>query len=118
LHLSQYRELIKSIVEKHSQLECEDREVETQIAFDIERDRYLMFHVGWRSLFMIGSAITLESNHRIGMVVRSLFSKATLNADEGWVLSLYPTCVREAIALFWVVRSLSVQSSHCQGGNG
>jgi hypothetical protein len=48
LHLSQYRELIKSIVEKHSQLECEDREVETQIAFDIERDRYLMFHVGWR----------------------------------------------------------------------
>lgn len=48
MEIERYRELIKSIVEKHSRCDCEDREVETQIAFDIERDRYLMFHVGWR----------------------------------------------------------------------
>ena len=46
--IERYRELIKSIVEKHSCCDCEDREVKTQIAFDIERDLYLMFHVGWR----------------------------------------------------------------------
>lgn len=48
MEIERYRELIKSIVEKHVRCDCEDREVETQIAFDIERDRYLMFHVGWR----------------------------------------------------------------------
>ncbi|MBE9129043.1 XisI protein [Coleofasciculus sp. LEGE 07092] len=39
------RELIKSILEKHSRCDCEDHEVETQIAFDIERDRYLCKHL-------------------------------------------------------------------------
>lgn len=48
MEIERYRELIKSIVEKHSHCDYEAQEVETQIAFDIERDRYLMFHVGWR----------------------------------------------------------------------
>lgn len=48
MEIEKYRELIKSIVEKHGQCDSDDREVETQIAFDVERDRYLMFHVGWR----------------------------------------------------------------------
>lgn len=48
MEIEKYRELIKYIVEKNSRCDCEEREVETQIAFDIERDRYLMFHVGWR----------------------------------------------------------------------
>jgi XisI protein len=46
--IEKIREIIKSLIEKHSRCEGEDREVETQIAFDIERSRYLMFHVGWR----------------------------------------------------------------------
>jgi hypothetical protein len=32
------------MIEKHSRCDCENREVETQIAFDIERDRYLCKH--------------------------------------------------------------------------
>ncbi|MCL1475279.1 XisI protein [Argonema antarcticum] len=48
MEIEKYRELIKSIVEKHSECDSDDREVETQIAFDVDRDRYLMFHVGWR----------------------------------------------------------------------
>ncbi|MFB2876746.1 XisI protein [Floridanema aerugineum] len=48
MDIEKYREIIKSIVEKHSEGDSDDREVETQIAFDLERDRYLMFHVGWR----------------------------------------------------------------------
>ncbi|MFB2838606.1 XisI protein [Floridanema evergladense] len=48
MEIEKYRELIKSIVEKHGQCHSDDCEVETQIAFDVDRDRYLMFHVGWR----------------------------------------------------------------------
>lgn len=48
MEIEKYRNLIKSIVEKHSECDSDDREVETQIAFDGDRDRYLMFHVGWR----------------------------------------------------------------------
>ncbi|MFB2921571.1 MULTISPECIES: XisI protein [Aerosakkonema] len=48
MEIEKYRKIIKSIVEKHSECDSDAREVETQIAFDIERDRYLMFHVGWR----------------------------------------------------------------------
>ncbi len=48
MEIEKYRKIIKSIVEKNSDCNADDREVETQIAFDLERDRYLMFHVGWR----------------------------------------------------------------------
>ncbi len=47
MEIEKYRKLIKSIVEKHSEDDNGDEEIETQIAFDLERDRYLMFHVGW-----------------------------------------------------------------------
>ncbi|MFE1747777.1 XisI protein [Coleofasciculus sp. H7-2] len=48
MEIEKYRKIIKSIVGKHSEGDSDDREVETQIAFDVDRDRYLMFHVGWR----------------------------------------------------------------------
>ncbi|MDY7005100.1 MAG: XisI protein [Cyanobacteriota bacterium] len=47
MDIEKYRKLIKSIVEKHSEGDNDNGEIETQIAFDLERDRYLMFHVGW-----------------------------------------------------------------------
>jgi hypothetical protein len=43
-----YRKLIQSVIEKYSDCDVDDPEVETQIAFDLKRDRYLMFHLGWR----------------------------------------------------------------------
>jgi len=48
MEIDKYRETIKLIIEKHSSGDCEDPEVETQIAFDRDRDLYLMFHLGWR----------------------------------------------------------------------
>lgn len=48
MEIEKYRKLIKKIVEKQGHCDSDDGEVETQIAFDVERDRYLMFHVGWR----------------------------------------------------------------------
>lgn len=48
MEIAKCREVIQSIIERHSRCDCEDREVENQIAFDRDRDRYLMFHVGWR----------------------------------------------------------------------
>lgn len=47
MEIDRYRKIIQSIVEKHSDCNFDDGEVESQIAFDLERDRYLMFHVGW-----------------------------------------------------------------------
>lgn len=48
MEIEKYRKIIKTIVEKHSEYNSDDKEVETQIAFDSDRDRYLMFHIGWR----------------------------------------------------------------------
>jgi hypothetical protein len=48
MDIEKYRELIKYIIEKYSCYDDEDRDVETHIAFDMERDLYLMFHIGWR----------------------------------------------------------------------
>lgn len=48
MEIENYRKLIQSIVEKQADDNTDEREVETQIAFDLKRDRYLMFHVGWR----------------------------------------------------------------------
>jgi hypothetical protein len=47
MEIEKYRKIIQSIIEKHSECNADNWEVETQIAFDLKRDRYLMFHVGW-----------------------------------------------------------------------
>ena len=63
MEIDKYRKLIKSIVEKYSERDSDDPEVETQIAFDLERDRYLMFHVGWRGERRVfGCVIHIEIN--------------------------------------------------------
>ena len=61
MEIEKYRNLIKSIVERHSECNSDDRLVETQIVFDRERDRYLMFHVGWRGERRVfGCVINIE----------------------------------------------------------
>ncbi len=47
MEIEKYQKLIKLIIEKHSEGDNDNGEIETKIAFDLERDRYLMFHVGW-----------------------------------------------------------------------
>ena len=53
MEIEKYRNIIKSIVEKHSECDPEDREVETQIVFDCDRDRYLMFHVARSTILLV-----------------------------------------------------------------
>lgn len=48
MDIEQYRELIQRLIEKHSRYDDDDRDVEAHIAFDRERDCYVMFHLGWR----------------------------------------------------------------------
>ena len=48
MDIEKYRQLIQSIIEKHSSCGSDKDEIETEIACDIKRDRYLMFHIGWR----------------------------------------------------------------------
>jgi hypothetical protein len=61
MEIEKYRKLIKTIIEKQGDCDSDDCEVETQIAFDVDRDRYLMFHVGWRGEKRVfGCVIHLE----------------------------------------------------------
>ncbi|MBD0362527.1 MAG: hypothetical protein ICV55_07105 [Coleofasciculus sp. C3-bin4] len=50
---------------------------------------------------MVLQSLPLQASPSLVLVrdLRSLFPKATLNADECWVSSLNPTYPREAIAL-------------------
>ena len=48
MDVEKYREVIKSIIVKYSRGDGEEEEVKTQIAFDMERDIYLMFNLGLR----------------------------------------------------------------------
>ncbi|MBE9041522.1 XisI protein [Oscillatoriales cyanobacterium LEGE 11467] len=46
--MEKYREIVKSIIRKYSEDDGYDSEIETQTAIDIQSDRYMMFHIGWR----------------------------------------------------------------------
>lgn len=48
MDIDKYRELIKSLIEKYADEDSEGQDVEAHIAFDRERDCYVMFHLGWR----------------------------------------------------------------------
>lgn len=46
-NLTKYRQLVQEILTEHSQYKALNEEVEAQLIFDSERDRYQLVHVGW-----------------------------------------------------------------------
>lgn len=48
--LELYRNCIKTLVEKHSQFNGIQTDVESEIFFDRDRDRYQLMRVGWNGL--------------------------------------------------------------------
>lgn len=46
-NLNRYREVVQKLLEDYANLGQSDREVETELVFDIARDHYQLVHVGW-----------------------------------------------------------------------
>lgn len=48
--LELYRNCIKHLLEKHSKFNGVESDVESEIFFDVDRDRYQLMRVGWNGL--------------------------------------------------------------------
>ncbi|NKB17489.1 MAG: XisI protein [Pseudanabaena sp. CRU_2_10] len=47
--LAEYRQKVRSLLREIAEYGSSDRDVESQLIFDVERDRYQLVHVGWRN---------------------------------------------------------------------
>ena len=47
--LTQYREMVQKLLLSYAEISSPDSDVETQIAFDTERDHYQLMNVGWKN---------------------------------------------------------------------
>lgn len=48
--IDQYRRLIQDILKEHSEFKSSNEDVEAQLIFDTERDRYQLVHAGWSDM--------------------------------------------------------------------
>lgn len=48
--LKQYRQAVQQILTQEATKDAENDEIESQLVFDTERDRYLLLDVGWQDL--------------------------------------------------------------------
>jgi hypothetical protein len=46
--LTQYRDLVQQVLEKHSQVKLANEEIKVYQFFDPQNDHYQVFHVGWQ----------------------------------------------------------------------
>jgi hypothetical protein len=45
--IDEYRQIVRDILTEFSQIKAANEEVEPELIFDLERDRYQLVHVGW-----------------------------------------------------------------------
>lgn len=45
--LNRYRQLVQELLEDYSQVDFNNPDLETEVIFDTQRDRYQVVHVGW-----------------------------------------------------------------------
>jgi hypothetical protein len=45
--VNRYRQLVQSLLENYSAVSFNNPDLETEMIFDVERDRYQVVHVGW-----------------------------------------------------------------------
>jgi hypothetical protein len=59
-----YRQTVRDILTEYSQIESANEEVEAELIFDLERDRYQVVHVGWsRKRRIYGCVVHLDINN-------------------------------------------------------
>jgi hypothetical protein len=46
-NLEHYRQLVRALLTEYSQVDFSNPQLETELIFDLERDRYQVVHVGW-----------------------------------------------------------------------
>ena len=46
-NLEQYRQLVRELLTDYSQVDFSNPQLETELIFDTDRDRYQVVHVGW-----------------------------------------------------------------------
>jgi hypothetical protein len=45
--IDEYRQIVRDLLTEYSQIKANNEEVEAELIFDLERDRYQVVHVGW-----------------------------------------------------------------------
>jgi hypothetical protein len=59
--IDDYRQIVRDILTEYSQIKAANEEVEAELIFDLERDRYQLVHVGWsRKRRIYGCVVHLD----------------------------------------------------------
>jgi XisI protein len=62
--IDDYRQIVRNILTEYSQIKAANEEVEAELIFDLERDRYQLVHVGWsRKRRIYGCVVHLDINN-------------------------------------------------------
>jgi XisI protein len=59
--IDEYRKTVKYLLTEYSQIKAANEEVEAELIFDLERDRYQVVHVGWsRKIRVYGCVLHID----------------------------------------------------------
>jgi len=101
--LEQYRNFVEKVITKYAQFKPSHGDIEVQVIFDRERDRYLLVHVGWDNKHRVrrcvlqmdiknGKIWIQQDNTEIGMA--NEFLKLGV-PNEDIVLAFYSPYIRQ-----------------------
>ena len=64
---AQYRDIIEKVLKEYADFLGKDEEVEVELVFDRERDRYLLIETGWQNSYRIyGNLLHIDIiNHKL-----------------------------------------------------
>jgi len=62
--IDEYREMIQMVLQSYSEIRGSNEDVEAQLIFDQERDRYQLVHVGWSNKRRVyGCVVQMDLQH-------------------------------------------------------
>jgi hypothetical protein len=104
--LNQYRQIIQTILREKAQLKPIGGDIETEIVFDENNDRYLLVHLGWDGQKRIYSCVIhveirdgkiwIQQNQTDQSLTEILLEQGIAKADI--ILGLQPSYVREYLS--------------------
>ena len=102
--LTSYRQYIQEFLTEQTKAKTIGGKIETQVVFDLNRDRYLLINLGWREhqriyncvvhLEIINSKIWIQRNQTDKPISDILIGMGV--AKENIVLGLQPPYIRES----------------------
>lgn len=104
--LNQYRQIIQAILREKAQLKPIGGDIETEIVFDENNDRYLLVHLGWDGQKRIYSCVIhieirdgkiwIQQNQTDQSLTEILLEQGVAKTDI--ILGLQPSYVREYLS--------------------